>query len=308
MKPRRTEADAPKDDEPRTSGAGGPGIKRAAGRQPPWDKEKGAGPEEGSFGSWLRRQRELRQVSLRDVADRTKISYRYLEAMEEDRFDILPAPVFAKGFLREYARYVGLSPDEVVNHYLAVQQAQEGEDRNDETMIGKVVKAAKAEKNARTRNWSYGLLMVLAAVLILLLVWLFSYLADRRNKSPEAEQQRPMPAMAAPPAEEIRPAALPPPAEEPKAPLEVTLDFTDECWVKAVIDGKKHIEEQRVQGESMPLLAQKSVLLTLGNAGAVDLQVNGRTVELGKAKGEVLKDLLITPDSIGILKEKKEAP
>src|SRR5436305_13062706 len=107
--------------------APGPGIPpgKRPGRQPPWDK--GSEPEPGSFGTWLRRQRELREISLRDVADRTKISLRYLEAMEEDRFDLLPAPVFAKGFLREYARYVGLSPDEVVNHWLAVQPSEEGE-------------------------------------------------------------------------------------------------------------------------------------------------------------------------------------
>ena len=44
-------------------------------------------------------QREMREISLRDIADRTKISRRYLEAMEADRFDLLPAPLFAKGFL-----------------------------------------------------------------------------------------------------------------------------------------------------------------------------------------------------------------
>ena len=100
----------------------GEGAKRAG--RPPWDK---SGPAEGSssFGEWLRRQREMREISLRDIADRTKISLRYLEAMEADRFDLLPAPIFAKGFLREYARYVGLSADEVVNHYLAVHQPEE---------------------------------------------------------------------------------------------------------------------------------------------------------------------------------------
>src|SRR5215218_9408716 len=101
---------------PPGSNAGGMGTPK---RQPPWDKP----PEVEStaaFGDWLRRQREMREISLRDIADRTKISLRYLEAMEDDRFDLLPAPVFAKGFLREYARYIGLSPDEVVNHYLAV--------------------------------------------------------------------------------------------------------------------------------------------------------------------------------------------
>ena len=51
----------------------------------------------------------MREISLREIAERTKISLRYLEALEEDRFDLLPAPVFAQGFLREYARYVGLN-------------------------------------------------------------------------------------------------------------------------------------------------------------------------------------------------------
>src|SRR5688500_7856360 len=93
---------------------------RFENRPPPWGKDVDAEPV--SFGTWLRRQREMRGVDLRDIAERTKISLRYLEAMEEDRFDILPAPIFAKGFLREYARHVGLSPDEVVNHFLAVHQ------------------------------------------------------------------------------------------------------------------------------------------------------------------------------------------
>src|SRR5688572_25847284 len=84
-------------------------------RPPPWEKEA-VPTETGSFGDWLRRQREMREINLRDIAERTKISLRYLQAMEADRFDLLPAPIFAKGFLREYARYVGLSPDEVVNH------------------------------------------------------------------------------------------------------------------------------------------------------------------------------------------------
>lgn len=280
----------------------------AVRQPPPWEKEKGGGtgPDGGSFGSWLRRQREIRQISLREVAERTKISYRYLEAMEEDRFDILPAPVFAKGFLREYARYVGLSPDEVVNHYLTVQQPQQGEEL-EETMIGKVVKAAKAERKARARSWSYALFVLLAGLLILGLVWLFSYLAKQRSEDPASAA--PPPPIAAPPAENVQAASIPPPAEAPKAPLEVTLDFTDTCWVQVVIDGKQRIEEERVQGESLPILAQESVLLTLGNAGGVEIQANGQTVEHGKASKEVLRDFLISLDTLRALQtqEKKEA-
>ena len=99
------------------------GPTKSSSRQPPWGL--GAQGEEISFGTWLRRQREIREIPMREIADVTKISIRYLEALEADRFDVLPAPVFAKGFLREYSRYVGLDPDEVVNSYLIAQQSPE---------------------------------------------------------------------------------------------------------------------------------------------------------------------------------------
>src|SRR5919106_4236636 len=82
----------------------------------PWEGEG------GSFGNWLRQQREIRNITLREISDNTKIAMRYLEALEEDRFEVLPAPIFAKGFLREYAKYVGLDADEVVNFYIAADQ------------------------------------------------------------------------------------------------------------------------------------------------------------------------------------------
>ena len=77
-----------------------------------------------SFGPWLRRQREVRGIDQREVADASKISVRYIEALESNRFEVLPAEVFTKGFLRQYAVYVGLDPEEVVNYYLVALQAR----------------------------------------------------------------------------------------------------------------------------------------------------------------------------------------
>ena len=67
-----------------------------------------------SFGEYLRRERELREITLREISDHTKISYRYLEALEKDNPDKLPAEVFVKGFIRSYARYIGLDTDEAI--------------------------------------------------------------------------------------------------------------------------------------------------------------------------------------------------
>ena len=94
--------------------------------------DSGSGIPPGALGGWLRTQREARGVSLRDIADASKISLRHLQALEADRFDTLPAPVFVRGFLREYARVVGLDPDEVVNVYIQASAAEAAEDSSAE--------------------------------------------------------------------------------------------------------------------------------------------------------------------------------
>ena len=133
-----------------------------------------------SFGSWLRHQREARSVSLREIADNSKISLRYLEALEQDRFDVLPAPVFARGFLREYARVVGLNPDEVVNLYLvALEERAEGSRRVERP------KTARSERpRSAPSSLGYGLLLGLAVVLFVGVAALLSFLAERRRATP----------------------------------------------------------------------------------------------------------------------------
>jgi cytoskeleton protein RodZ len=269
---------------------------RRAGR-PPWDK---SGPAEGgSFGEWLRRQRELREISLRDIADRTKISLRYLEAMEADRFDLLPAPIFAKGFLREYARYVGLSPDEVVNHYLAVHQPEELDQPGDATLI-----AMEKKRRKKGGGWTWGLFLLLAAALLLALVALVSWLVDKGENQPAAAP----PPQVVSPQPASQPAVAPPAVtpEAPKAPIEVTLDFSGECWVKAAIDGKSPIEEIHVQSESMQLEAQQKIEVRLGNAGTADIQVNGYPLEFDKSPGKVV-ELVIDLETVKALRERREA-
>ena len=76
-----------------------------------------AASELATFGEDLRREREIRGISLKEIADATKISKRFLEALERNDHKTLPAPVFTRGFVREYARYVGLNAEEMVNRY-----------------------------------------------------------------------------------------------------------------------------------------------------------------------------------------------
>ena len=271
----------------------------------PWEQGEG-----GSFGSWLRQQREIRNISLREISDNTKIGMRYLEALEEDRFEVLPAQIFAKGFLREYAKYVGLDADEVVNFYIAADQARRAE--LDETEIvaprPQVRPPVQHHGVAPQRRMPVPRLpvgLIVGAVLgVLLLALLVVWLVRRAGSDGGADEPSPPPPIAAPVAAPAPVAAAPPaPQPQPSFPTDallLNLTFTAECWVEAVVDGSQRISELRVQGESMQIRARDSVVLTLGNAGAVRVEVNGRPVQPGGEPGQVVRDLVIDRSTAGL--------
>lgn len=276
----------------------------------PWQQ---GGEEPVSFGSWLRRQREVREISLREIADASKISLRYLEAFEQDRFDVLPAPIFARGFLREYAKYVGLDPDEVVNHFLSAKQALEPEEQGE----------AEAEPPPSRSSWVLNLLLVLAVLIVIALVAMLAFHAERSRggqsePAPDVESSRSAAPAGEPPpavAEEVappRPVTAAAPAADadgleaataPEAPLTVTLEFVDRCWVVIDVDGRREIQQEVAAGESLRLEAQERVRLTLGNAGGVEVRVNGRRYDLGRGSGEVARGVTIDLDTARLLAE-----
>jgi cytoskeleton protein RodZ len=69
------------------------------------------------LGEWLIRAREARGLTIEDAERDTRISRRYLQALESGDLDVIPAPVYARGFLRSYAQYLGLDPQEAMARY-----------------------------------------------------------------------------------------------------------------------------------------------------------------------------------------------
>ncbi|MBZ0114409.1 MAG: helix-turn-helix domain-containing protein [Thermoanaerobaculia bacterium] len=243
----------------------------------------------------MRKQREIRKLSLREVSDATKIGIRYLEALEEDRFEVLPATIFAKGFLRNYSQYVGLDPDEVVNYYLvADRERRADEEDEDEDLV------------VAESSFPAGALLWIAAALVVAVVLLFVL---RRQGEGDASQGTASPPSSAQPAREAEmtavgtptaaapvPAPLDsesaqatvPEARGPQAPLRVTLSFTGDCWVEARVDGKRRVSELRVQGESVQFDAEQTVSLVLGDVGAVRVEINGKPFDgLSQQQGRV---------------------
>jgi len=71
----------------------------------------------GTFGERLKRERELREVALDEIASATRIAPKFLEALENEHWDKLPGGVFGRGFVRTIARYLGLSEENLLSEY-----------------------------------------------------------------------------------------------------------------------------------------------------------------------------------------------
>jgi len=78
----------------------------------------------GAFGDKLKREREMRRISLDEISESTKIPRRYLESLERENFESMPGGVFNKGFVKAYARFLGLDEEQAVADYVAVAKEE----------------------------------------------------------------------------------------------------------------------------------------------------------------------------------------
>src|SRR5712692_4718159 len=78
----------------------------------------------GAFGERLRREREMRGITLDEISESTKIARRHLESLEKQDFDSLPGGIFNKGFVRAYARFLGIDEDQAVADYSAASNEE----------------------------------------------------------------------------------------------------------------------------------------------------------------------------------------
>ncbi|MCS6797126.1 MAG: helix-turn-helix domain-containing protein [Myxococcota bacterium] len=126
-----------------------------------------------SAGRRLRAERELRGMSLEEVASGTRIPLRVLERIEADRFDELPADVFARGYLRAYARLLGIDPAPV----LALYERSRAPAHGSGLPPGSVL--AQPERGAR-----FGVAIVVVILLILFTLALSIVLQPRQRETP----------------------------------------------------------------------------------------------------------------------------
>lgn len=265
---------------------------------------KGNGPAMGAFGDRLRREREMRGITLDEITESTKISRRHLEALEGEHFDQLPGGVFNKGFVRAYARFLGIDGDQAVADYAAASNEQpEAEDK----FPLEIHEEPKRHLNRRrSRLPVVFAIAALAGVLVGYMFWAKS--RPHVAESPAVSTQPAPPAAAvtatiAPPVKDSAPVAEPaapasntaatlpkPEQAAPERPAKpekvffVQVTAKEDAWVSVVADGKSVMERVLPADKKKKIKAGKTIVLRTGNAGGIEVTFNG--VSLGSLGNE----------------------
>jgi cytoskeleton protein RodZ len=261
-----------------------------------------------SVGETLRRERLRRNLGLDQISRELKISTRFLDAIEEERFERLPAGVFAKSFVRQYARYLGLDEDEVVAEVqrILAPPATVGVyafwQHNRRGVTVAQVEPPPGETVAPRQQPS-------AAP---------SPVPDSAAAIPSPAQES-GPAGSAPPQAQPAPAAPAVPSEnnsadrEPIAPktdpagpanshhpVRVELTAEEPVWVLAQADGKYLFSGTLEPNEKRAVEATEKLTLRLGDAGGVTITLNGKPIGSIGRKGQV-RDIQFTSGGFQIV-------
>jgi len=140
-----------------------------------------------SFGTRLRQEREQRGITLDQISRSTKIGTRFLQALEQDRFEQLPGGIFNKGFIRAYARFLGLNEEQTLSDYLAATSPGEPTPAASETAVPpagspKIARAQAESEQSTSLPWGT-FAMLLLVVALSFAIWGF-YTREREPSTP----------------------------------------------------------------------------------------------------------------------------
>lgn len=262
-----------------------------------------------SFGRYLRSVRSEKGISLEQVSWETRIGVDTLQQMESEDIAGLPAEVFVKGFIRAYAKVIGADGDRAVQAYagsLGVHQ-RSARSEADLTLYSK-------------RFWphllmSMGIIVGLMALSISLMS-LFRDPSTKRSAAPVTQtaetatregtplpdepasepesmelptEPSPTPSpleSARPPLAEATAAPVPEPAETVQ-PYLLNIRANEETWLKVIVDDNAPSEYILGPGDRLALRAVQGYSLLIGNAGGVEMDLNGEPVSLRGKSGQV---------------------
>ena len=245
------------------------------------------------FGERLKRERELRGVSLDEVSVATRINTKYLEALETEQWDQLPGGVFNRGFIRTIARYLGMNEDGMISEYALV------------TKDHPTVNVWVQDLEKPPRPWLPAAVIVLVVALIAVSGWIASKRWGTVAHGDTKDQHVPLiaPVLAEPaasahvdPSPEAAPPTLPAaaaperdsaaasvvPAADALAPasdkLELRVEAGRKARIRVIADGRPLFAGWIAAGETRNYSARDAFKISASDSSAVFLELNGKTM------------------------------
>jgi cytoskeletal protein RodZ len=221
----------------------------------------------GNFGERLKRERDMREVSMDELSKSTRISSRFLQALENEDWEKLPGGIFGHGFVRSIARYLGLDEEALLSEY-------------DSARAEKLPPPAERpeERIPSPPKW---IPPVAVLVIVLLLVGLFyaGRYGWRRYAAHRSAKQAAVPVafpQSNPNASSISPAAS---GETPSdVPLDLSISTSAATRVRILADDKLLLDSELPAGETRHFTAKQRFEVSATNSSAVLLQLNGKAM------------------------------
>lgn len=226
------------------------------------------------IGETLRKRREDKKLSLDEVKSDTFISKKYLTALEEGRIEGFPAEVYYLGFMKRYAVYLKLNPEELISvYYNSIKQ------KNEESSSR--ISAAAAKHGKKT------LMIAVTAALVIVAGYMLV------NTVRQAAQQAPQAAPA--PAEEQASKAPAKPQEPPRMPLNLEVDAFKNSWIKVVGDEQILFQGIVYAGTKKEFQARQKLRLVVGYTKGIKAKLNGEPVDVIKEDKREVNEFIFTP-------------
>jgi cytoskeleton protein RodZ len=233
------------------------------------------------LGAKLRRRRMDRGLSLEEAGEALHVPARYIHAIETDDFAALPPSVYARALIREYARYLGVDPSELPERPVPMRP----QDRNP------IRPALQPIERPVVVSWKAIFLLTGMAACIGVFAYLYSqYNSFAQTVEPThgagadllptpasrsiAVRITPFPTLAVEQPPTPSP-TTPSPISTPVSGLVVEARLSERSWMQVWVDGQSVVAEAVPGGNVRTFTADKTVRMRVGNAGAIDVTVNG---------------------------------
>ncbi|OGW92410.1 MAG: hypothetical protein A3D28_05610 [Omnitrophica bacterium RIFCSPHIGHO2_02_FULL_63_14] len=249
-----------------------------------------------AIGTTLKESRAKRGLSLEDIHAKTKIHPRVLQLLEEEKFDKLPSPLFAKSFLKSYSEFLGLNAEDLLGAYDKMER------KEPEQALYIQTAAERDRKNGFDKRFILvpGAIAV-AFVLVFFLMDVFKTV-NRWKVRPDgrAAAQKKEPKAKPATGDTLRSVSAGSfPRIAATKPLDLTVKAIDNVWLRVTCDDKVLFEAILKRGQEESWTAKDKIEIWTGNSSNMQLSLN--RFKLGSPGKGVVRKMLITREGLKIL-------